>query len=104
MFDKIRPVRIPKWLALAEGQSCVRCGVQDGTVVAAHYSGLHAHQLGKGGSIKGHDCCVADLCGNCHSHFDQHRGGNNDANSLDFAMCVMKTVARRMKMLYGNKP
>ena len=47
---------------------CQHCGVQDGTVVAAH-----SNQLidGKGKGIKAHDYRIAALCYRCHSELDQ---------------------------------
>lgn len=63
--------RSRKLLDLAEGQPCMNCGAEDGTVVAAH-SNLSRH--GKGKSIKAHDCFVAFLCHRCHSWLDQGCG------------------------------
>jgi len=54
----------------ADGQTCVRCGKQDGTVVLAHYFGPRRAAYGGGMSIKGHDAVGAHLCGACHSHMD----------------------------------
>lgn len=55
-------------LDLAEGQRCVMCGADDGTVVAAH-SNLGEH--GKGFGIKAHDSMHAWLCYRCHTEYDQ---------------------------------
>ena len=44
------------------------CGLQDGTVVAAH-SNLLEH--GKGRGIKADDSMVAWLCYACHAEYDQ---------------------------------
>jgi len=44
--------RSRKYLNAAEGQSCVNCGVNDGTVMAAHYQGMRSHAYGKGRGIK----------------------------------------------------
>jgi len=54
----------------AEGQSCVRCGANDGTVVLAHYFGFRRHSYGGGMSRKGHDAVGAHLCGTCHKLMD----------------------------------
>lgn len=54
----------------AEGESCVRCGVRDGTVVLAHYFGVRRHAYGGGFSIKGHDAVGAHLCAKCHVEMD----------------------------------
>jgi hypothetical protein len=47
---------------------CQVCGIEDGTVVAAH-SNQQRH--GKGMSIKAHDWAIAALCHTCHAHLDQ---------------------------------
>lgn len=63
--------RSRRLLDLAEGEPCMNCGAEDGTVVAAH-SNLSRH--GKGKSIKAHDCFIAFLCHRCHSWLDQGCG------------------------------
>jgi len=57
-----------KLLDLARDQACVSCGLQDGTIVAAH-SNLMEHGKGKG--LKAHDGMMAWLCYRCHSKYDQ---------------------------------
>lgn len=47
---------------------CQNCGVQDGTVCAAHSNQLRD---GKGRSIKAHDYRIAALCFKCHAEIDQ---------------------------------
>lgn len=47
---------------------CQHCGVQDGTVVAAHSNQLRD---GKGRGLKAHDYRVASLCFSCHANLDQ---------------------------------
>jgi hypothetical protein len=47
---------------------CQHCGVQDGTVVAAHSNQLRD---GKGRSLKAHDYRIAALCFKCHTEIDQ---------------------------------
>lgn len=61
-------LRVPKLLRLANGESCVMCGAEDGTIVWAH-SNLGEH--GKGKSIKAHDPMGAFLCFECHTELDQ---------------------------------
>ena len=46
----------------------MHCGIQDGTVVAAHSNQLRD---GKGRSIKAHDFRIAALCHACHHELDQ---------------------------------
>ena len=47
---------------------CMHCGIQDGTIVAAHSNQLRD---GKGRSLKAHDFRIAALCYRCHSELDQ---------------------------------
>ena len=47
---------------------CMHCGIQDGTIVAAHSNQLRD---GKGKAIKAHDFRIAALCYTCHSELDQ---------------------------------
>ena len=55
-------------LELVRVTPCQNCGLQDGTVVAAHSNQLRD---GKGRGIKAHDFRVAALCYRCHSELDQ---------------------------------
>jgi hypothetical protein len=47
---------------------CQNCGIDDGTVVAAHSNQMRD---GKGKGIKAHDYRIAALCYKCHSELDQ---------------------------------
>jgi len=60
--------RNKKLLELIRVIPCQHCGLQDGTVVAAHSNQL---KDGKGRGIKAHDYRVAALCYRCHSELDQ---------------------------------
>lgn len=51
----------------ARNESCVSCGVDDGTIVWAH-SNKYRH--GKGRGMKAHDLFGAYLCNQCHILFD----------------------------------
>lgn len=82
-----------KILNAAKGRECVRCGRDDGTIVACHYSGLYAHQLGKGIGKKSHDHCVAFLCSECHSILDNYKTGNDAERAADFMLQILKTLA-----------
>jgi hypothetical protein len=57
--------RNKKLLELMRGLPCGNCGVEDGTVVAAH------RNQGKGMGIKNSDALVAALCYRCHFQLDQ---------------------------------
>lgn len=84
---------------LARGQSCIRCGADDGTVVLAHYFGPRRHEYGGGMSRKGHDAVAAELCAKCHSWMDT---GCRDKQrkweaSEEFLHCVALTWIRRIE-------
>jgi hypothetical protein len=49
---------------------CQQCGIEDGTVIAAHSNQLRD---GKGTGIKAHDYRIAALCNLCHMGLDQGR-------------------------------
>ena len=60
--------RNQRLLEALRGLPCQLCGIEDGTIVAAH-SNQQIH--GKGMGVKAHDCYVAALCFKCHSQIDQ---------------------------------
>ena len=62
--------RSEKLLRYAKGASCVKCGREDSTVVAAHYFGARRHSYGGGMGIKVHDFLCAHLCAVCHREMD----------------------------------
>jgi len=47
---------------------CQHCGIEDGTIVAAHSNQLRD---GKGRGLKAHDYRIAALCFKCHTELDQ---------------------------------
>ncbi len=65
-------------LASARGQACICCGVQDGTIVAAHYQGFRSSSLGKGIGIKPHNLFIAHLCRRCHEEQDGYKNSHFD--------------------------
>lgn len=88
----MKPWRSKKYLrAVAELGRCQTCGVEDGTIVPAHFSGLYASSLGKGMGQKSADNCVAALCGKCHADFDTYVVGNTEARAALFMMAILKT-------------
>ena len=64
------PIVDKKMLASARGQACICCGALDGSVIAAHYTGMRQHALGKGTGIKCGDIFTAHLCQKCHDIYD----------------------------------
>jgi hypothetical protein len=83
-----------KLLDFAAGQSCVLCGADDGTVVAAHYSGLYSSALGKGMGQKAWDFCTAHLCHRCHTDMDKYAEGNTEERAVRFMVAILKTQKR----------
>jgi hypothetical protein len=59
---------------------CQICGMQDGTVVAAHSNQL---KDGKGKGLKAHDYRVAALCYCCHMEIDQGKKWDK-SEKMDF--------------------
>jgi cytochrome c551/c552 len=68
-------LRLPVLLEWARGQSCVNCGADDSTIVAAH-SNLQEH--GRGHANPAHDCFHAHLCYRCHAWVDAGGVASND--------------------------
>jgi hypothetical protein len=60
--------RNQKLLEIVRESPCQHCGIEDGTVVAAHSNQLRD---GKGRSLKSHDYRIAALCHRCHHEIDQ---------------------------------
>ena len=59
--------RNKKLLELARLLPCQICGIEDGTVVAAHSNQLRD---GKGRGLKASDFRIASLCFRCHAEAD----------------------------------
>jgi hypothetical protein len=60
--------RNKKLLEVARLLPCQICGIEDGTVVAAHSNQLRD---GKGRGLKSSDVRIASLCFCCHAEIDQ---------------------------------
>ena len=60
--------RNKKLLEIVRESPCQICGIQNGTVVAAHSNQLRD---GKGRGIKSSDAMIAALCYICHMEIDQ---------------------------------
>lgn len=63
--------RNKKLLEIVRESPCQICGVNNGTVVAAH---SNQQRDGKGMGIKAHDYRIAALCHTCHMELDQGAG------------------------------
>ena len=60
--------RNKKLLESVRNFPCQICGIEDGTIVAAH---SNQQRDGKGTGIKAHDFRTAALCYKCHMELDQ---------------------------------
>ena len=60
--------RNKKLLEVVRKLPCQICGIEDGTVIAAH---SNQQRDGKGIGIKANDYRIAALCNKCHMELDQ---------------------------------
>lgn len=75
-----------KLLLAAKDAPCMNCGIQDGTVVAAH------RNEGKGMGIKCPDHQIAYLCFECHHDLDNEKHMNRDERRAFWNSAYVKTV------------
>lgn len=82
----------------ARGESCIRCGRNDGTVVGAHYTGARRLSYGGGLGKKVHDLVMAHLCSTCHAWMDcaSREKDKQWEHSEEFLHCCMLTILRLM--------
>ncbi len=73
-------------LDAAEGQACVCCGREDGTIVAAHLPGSF-YGMPAGWGQKTHDWLTAHLCLRCHALVDG-APGRRDARLRLQLLCL----------------
>ena len=59
--------RNKKLLELVRQSPCQNCGIENGTICAAHSNQMRD---GKGKGIKAHDFRIAALCHECHANID----------------------------------
>ena len=78
-----------KLLDLVRESPCQICGVQDGTVVAAH---SNQQRDGKGMGIKAHDYRIAALCFTCHADMDQGKTLSKQEKFELFDQAHRKTI------------
>lgn len=80
----------------ARHHPCQYCGVDDGTIVAAHSNEV---RHGKGRGIKAHDIFIAYLCMACHDLVDGRSLPNIDPK---YRLMVWDTAhIRTMEILWG---
>lgn len=74
---------------------CQHCGIDDGTVVAAHSNQLRD---GKGKGIKASDYRIASLCFKCHAELDQGKNLSKQERLEMWEEAHRKTIA----LLFDN--
>lgn len=78
-------------LEALRGLPCQLCGIEDGTIVAAH-SNQQIH--GKGMGVKAHDCYVAALCHRCHSELDQGKMYDKNTKRELWGLAFDRTILK----------
>ena len=103
-MQKHKRMQSKKLRDAARDQSCINCGVRDGSVVGAHLQGMRGSSFGRGIASKAHDWVLADLCAKCHSSFDNYGISEYDDktfrsidHSEQFLFCILKTIERRIE-------
>jgi len=81
--------RNPKLLVACRELPCQLCGIEDGTIVAAHSNQLRD---GKGKGLKASDYRIASLCFNCHSEIDQGKDLNRVMRVELWELAHRKTI------------
>jgi len=96
-------VRSKSLLKAARSLPCQHCGIDDGTVVAAHtnWGG------GKGRGIKATDLLIASLCFRCHYNLDQGASLSKNERQAMWQAAHEKTISALMEAghlaaLHGN--
>jgi hypothetical protein len=82
--------RNEKLLKSVRNLPCQLCGIEDGTVVAAHSNQL---RHGKGRGIKASDWAIAALCFKCHAEIDQGSKLNKSERVENWQSAFEKTIA-----------
>ncbi|NBS70726.1 DUF1364 family protein [bacterium] len=81
--------RNKKLLEVVRQSPCQHCGVENGTVVAAHSNQLRD---GKGRGLRAHDYRIAALCFKCHSDLDQGSSMTKDERREMWEEAHRKTI------------
>ena len=88
-MGRIKMYRNPKLLVACRELPCQLCGIEDGTIVAAHSNQLRD---GKGRGLKASDYRIASLCFNCHSEIDQGKDLNRIMRVELWELAHRKTI------------
>lgn len=78
--------RNKKLLEALRNLPCMNCGINDGTVVAAH------RNQGKGMGLKNSDALVASLCYQCHHELDNGMKLNKQERRDMWDQAYIRTV------------
>jgi hypothetical protein len=81
--------RNKKLLEYARKLPCQHCGIDDGTIVAAHSNQLRD---GKGRGLKASDYRIASLCYTCHTEIDQGKRLNKSERVQMFEDAHRSTI------------
>jgi hypothetical protein len=87
--------RDKKTLALAKGESCVECLINDGTIVSAHYNGFRQHELGQCLGGKCNDKASRFLCHKCHFENDSPKSKKSVEGSKRQLGNIIKTRLKK---------
>ena len=82
-------------LEIVRKSPCQHCGIEDGSVVAAHANLL---RLGKAKGMKCHDCYISALCFKCHFILDQGK----DLSKSEREEMWIESYLKTMKWLFEN--
>jgi len=88
-MGRIKMYRNPKLLVACRELPCQLCGIEDGTIVAAHSNQLRD---GKGRGLKASDYRIASLCFLCHSQIDQGKDLNRVMRVELWELAHRKTI------------
>jgi hypothetical protein len=91
--------RNKKLLEYARKLPCQHCGIDDGTVVAAHSNQL---KDGKGRGLKASDYRIASLCYTCHTEIDQGKRLNKSERIQMFEDAHRSTIGEFFERGYLN--
>jgi hypothetical protein len=93
--------RNKKLLEYARQLPCQHCGIDDGTVVAAHSNQLRD---GKGRGLKASDYRIASLCYTCHSEIDQGKRLNKADRVQMFEDAHRSTIGQFFELGFITVP
>lgn len=89
IIEWMKPYRNKKLLEAVRQMPCQHCGIQDGTVCAAH---SNESRHGKGMGQKASDSCIAALCHRCHGLLDQGKDLSREERREMWANAHMNTL------------